>query len=103
MRLEYSPNAFADLDGILEFVSRRSPAAAVRLLDGIEATCERLVGMPRAGTMRDELAPGLRSFTHGSYVIYFCCLTEDVLRIVRVMHSARDVKPLDFRPPSRRS
>jgi plasmid stabilization system protein ParE len=40
----------------------------------------------------------LRALSHGSYVIYFVLQTEESLRIVRVMHGARDVKPIDFRP-----
>lgn len=98
MKLEFSPQAVTDLDEILQYVSRDDPHAAVRLVDGIEATCQTLVSMPRAGTVRNDLARGMRAFTHGRYVIYFLCPTEDILRIVRIMHGARDVRPTDFRP-----
>lgn len=52
--------------------------------------------MPGAGTARDDLRQGLRAFSHGSYVIFFRRKTDKVLRIVRVMHGARQFKPGDF-------
>ena len=80
------------------YVGSRNPTAALRLVDDIEATCNKLVQMPRVGTLQNELYPGLRAFSHGSYIIYFLCPTSDVRRIVRIMHGARDKKPEDFRP-----
>jgi plasmid stabilization system protein ParE len=87
MTLEFSPRAVADLQDILEFVARQNPQAAVRL-----------VTMPAVGTRRDDLAPGIRALSHGNYVIYFVAQAEAILRIVRVLHGARNVQPIDFRP-----
>src|SRR5438128_1927385 len=97
MKLEFSPEAVVDLTDILDYVGRDKPKAAVKLVDGIEATCAKLAQMSMAGTARSDLYPGLRAFSHGNYVIFFLAITSDVLRIVRIMHGARDVKPEDFR------
>ena len=98
MTLEFSPRAVADLQEILEFVARQNPQAAVRLVDRLEETCRGLVTMPAVGTRRNDLAPGIRALSHGNYVVYFVAQTETILRIVRVLHGARNVQPIDFRP-----
>ena len=42
------------------------------------------------GRARDELAPDLRSFPFGRYVIFYEPI-EDGIDVVRVLHSARDI------------
>jgi toxin ParE1/3/4 len=42
------------------------------------------------GRARGELAPDLRSFPYGRYVIFYAPI-EDGIDVVRVLHSARDV------------
>jgi toxin ParE1/3/4 len=98
MNVDFSPRAITDLESILEFIAQYNPQAAVRLIDSLEARCEGLAAFPSVGTKRDDLAPGLRALSHGNYVIYFLKETAETLRIVRVFHGARDVKPIDFRP-----
>ena len=83
---------------ILDFIGEKNPQAAVRLIDSLEERCLSFSQMPAVGTRRDDLARGLRALSHGSYVIYFVAQTEQTLRIVRIMHGARNVKPADFRP-----
>jgi plasmid stabilization system protein ParE len=48
-----------------------------------------------SGVPRDTLRPGLRLAVHGRYNIYFRT-TDTETHIVRVVHSARDVKRLSF-------
>jgi toxin ParE1/3/4 len=98
MKLAFSPWAVSDLNEILEYVARDNPQAAVRLIDRLEFACQGICSMPAVGTRRDDLAPGLRALSQGRYVVYFIPQTEELLRIVRVMHGARDVRPIDFRP-----
>ena len=42
------------------------------------------------GRARDELAPDVRSFPFGRYVIFYMPL-DDGIDVVRVLHGARDV------------
>jgi plasmid stabilization system protein ParE len=96
MKVELSEEALDDLAEILAYVSRDNPQAAARLVDGIEATCFRLGGMPGAGTIRDDLKRGLRIFSHRSYLICFRRKNNEMLRIVRVIHGARDINRIHF-------
>jgi toxin ParE1/3/4 len=45
------------------------------------------------GRSREEVAPGLRSFPFGRYVIFYEVM-PDGIAIVRVLHGARDLGPL---------
>jgi len=56
---------------------------------------ERIAHTGHAGVPRDTVRPGLRLAVHGRYNIYFR-VTEGETFIVRVVHSARDVKRLSF-------
>lgn len=52
-----------------------------------------LVRQPLIGEACDDLAPNLRYFPVGNYVIYYQP-TDDGVVIVRVVHGARDVNAL---------
>jgi toxin ParE1/3/4 len=42
------------------------------------------------GRARDELAPGVRSFPFGRYVVFYVPRNDGV-DVVRVLHGARDI------------
>ena len=45
---------------------------------------------PMMGRARDELAPGVRSFPFGRYVVFYLPL-DGGIDVVRVLHGARDI------------
>jgi toxin ParE1/3/4 len=65
---------------------------AVRYLRGLEQRFTALADNPLAGLAREDLRPpGLRSFVHGSHVIFYQPQPDGVL-IVRVLHGRQDVR-----------
>jgi toxin ParE1/3/4 len=58
MRLQLSPQATLDLADILDYVARDNPAAALKLVEGLEAACANLARSPGSGTVRSDLYPG---------------------------------------------
>ncbi|AZI37691.1 hypothetical protein NT2_06_02020 [Caenibius tardaugens NBRC 16725] len=90
MRLEFSPAANADLVEIASFIARDNVPRAVTFIDELETSCAQLVDFPHSGVARPELRVGLRSKPHESYVIFYSVL-EQVIRIERILHGARDV------------
>ena len=48
---------------------------------------------PLAGRRQDELSQGLRSFPVGKYVIFYKAIDVSI-RIVRVLHGARNIPEL---------
>ena len=84
-----SRQAHADLDAIWDYVAQRNVQAADRLIKKIAKKYDTLSLFPEIGTAYEELAPRLRGFVVGKYVIYYRPL-ENGVEIIRVLHGARD-------------
>ena len=91
MRIEFSPLAQTDLEAIGDYIEQDSPGNAIRFIEALRSQCQRLARAPMAYVARPELAEGLRSCAYGRYVIFFRP-GADLIRIERVLHSARDVR-----------
>ena len=93
MQWSLSPEAFKDLDAILAYVEEKSasPRVANKLLEDFEKAFCDLAGMPRMGRIRKQLTgPSLRWWRVHRYLIVYDPETKP-LRIVRVIHGARDL------------
>lgn len=88
-----TPRARRDLAEIWEFTAPRNPWAADELLRTIQVKAELLARSPHLGRHRDELAPGLRSFPVGRYILFYR-QTEGGIEVIRVLHGARDLDDL---------
>lgn len=85
------PRARDDLAEIWDYIADDSIERADAFIDRIDATLTLLARQPMLGRARGELAPDLRSYPIGRYVIFYEPLAEGVA-IVRVLHSARDIE-----------
>jgi toxin ParE1/3/4 len=92
-RVRFLPEARADLHQIWDYIAEDDVEAATRLVDLVEEKCTLLVRLPDIGRVRDELAPGLRSFPVGKYVIFYRC-AKGGIEIVRVLSGWRDIPAL---------
>ncbi len=75
------------------FVAQDNPSAADKLLMGMNDQICRLAHTPRMGRSRNEVRRGLHSFSVAKYVIFYT-IEEGGIMIIRVLHSARDVKSM---------
>ena len=73
-RLIRSARAEEDLIEIWMYIAADNPAAADRLLDRIEAKCQMLADNPGLGQPRPDIAPDLRYFLVGRYLILYRAL-----------------------------
>jgi len=87
------PQAEADLDEIWLHIAQDDPNSADRFIDLIEERCRLLAENPLMGRSRPELAPGLRSFPVGNYIIFYNPI-EGGIEIVRVVSGARNIDAL---------
>jgi toxin ParE1/3/4 len=89
----HSPEAEAELDDIWYYVATESSSIEVaeRLLDSIDDQFALLSKHPLLGRSRDDLRPGLRSITVGSYVVLCRVQHEDVV-ILHVFQGRRDIR-----------
>ena len=67
--------------------------AADRLLDRLDAACNTLASHPLLGPARSDIAPGLRYFIVGAYLILYQRAGEDI-EIVRFVHGTRNLPDL---------
>lgn len=80
-----------DLDEVWFYIALDNVAAADNLLDHIDSSCQLLAMQPQAGRLRPELAPELRSFPVGRYVVFYRPRNGGI-EVVRILHSARDIE-----------
>lgn len=90
-KLFITPLARGDLLEIRRYLAEQSPTAAEIVGRAFERAFERLVDSPSLGHARTDLAPEPYRFylVHSYYVVYR--IRDDTLRVVRVLHSSRDV------------
>jgi toxin ParE1/3/4 len=75
------------------YIAADNPDAADRLLDEMDETLRLLAGAPGLGRVRDDIAPGLRYFPIGNYLILYEAL-PDGITVVRLVHGARQLARL---------
>jgi toxin ParE1/3/4 len=85
------PLAEADLDEIWDYIVEDSPERASNFLRKLYAKMQTLATNPNIGRKRNKLLPGLRSFPHGNYVIFYLPM-ENGIEIVRVLQGSRDIE-----------
>lgn len=90
------PLAETDILEVWDYIADDSLAAADRWVDRLDEQFRVLATQPMMGRARDELAPGVRSFTFERYVIFYVPL-DDGIDVVRVLHGARDIDAV-FKP-----
>lgn len=93
MHYRLLPRARADLDGIADYISQDNPHAALRMHARFIATFESLSAQPRMGVELLDIKKGLRYFPVKPYLIFYQ-IDDEVLSIVRVLHSAREWQEL---------
>ncbi len=78
-----------DVAGIWETIAAaRDERTADRMNRRIFASCRSKAQFPETGQLREEIAPGLRSFVVRPYVIFFRPDGESIL-VLRILHGRR--------------
>jgi len=83
-----------DYDDIWYYIALRDVAAADRLSLHLDATLQTIVTAPQIGRNVEELAPNLRCFPVGNYLIFYRPFSNGI-ELIRLLHGARDITP-DF-------
>ena len=92
MASRVSRNVEAELDDIWLYIATESGSTDVadRIIGSITDHLLLLSKHPYLGRRRDDLRPGLRSLTVGSYVVIYRVEGSSV-RILHVLHGRRDI------------
>lgn len=86
--MTWTKQAEEDLIEIWLYIAEDNPTAANQQLDVLDAKSTLLAEHPRLGPTRPDIAPNLRYFPVGSYLLLYRILSNGV-EIVRVVHGAR--------------
>ena len=91
--------AEVDLLEHLDYIAVNNPDAALRFVDTVEQAFARLSEMPEIGDLRAFANPrlaGVRVWPVPKFSRYliFYQVTQDSIRILRVLHGARDIPSL---------
>ena len=84
------PRAAEDIAAVWDFIADDNPDAADHWVDQLDTQLRLLATQPLMGRARDELAPGIRSFPFGRYLVFYRPI-GDGIDVVRVLHGTRDV------------
>ena len=84
-----TPAAEQDLDAILARLNTSSPEKAEAFAALVNARCAVVAAQPKMGRLREEFAPGLRSFVIDRCVFYYQ-ITDGGISIIRIIHGSQD-------------
>src|SRR4051812_48588792 len=90
-RIFRSESAKRDATAIWVSIAERNIKAADDLTADFEAALRTIAMFPGAGTSREELGTGLRSYPVGNYLLIFRRARRGV-ELVRIVHGARDLR-----------
>lgn len=94
-QLIFRPLAEQDLDEIWFYIAQDNVDAADRTLDLLRDKGLILAKSPMIGRARTELAPSLRSFPVGNYLIFYRPI-ESGIEVIRVLHGSQDLNSIEF-------
>lgn len=100
-RIEYSPRALKDLDGIWDYIEKElcNPSAAQNTVEGIMDKIDILMSFPEAGAkleFENGLNSGYRYVSFKNYIAFYRFGSDDIVYIDRVVYSGRDCMRILF-------
>jgi toxin ParE1/3/4 len=94
-RLIRTARAEEDLIEIWLYIAVDNPLAADKFVDQIDAKCQMLADSPGIGPARPDIAPDLRYFPIGRYLILYREISGGI-EVVRVVHGARHLPDIQL-------
>ena len=95
LRLVKAPRAEADLIDIWLYVAEDQPINADRLLDRLNDAALLIADTPEMEVDRSVLSTDLKSFPVDNYIVFYR-VKPDVLELVRVLSSSRDISSVGW-------
>jgi toxin ParE1/3/4 len=93
MLLSWTPEAIQDREDIYDYIEANNPAAALALDELLSKSAGRLIDHPGLG--KPGRVNGTRELvTHQNYILVYDTV-GDMVRVLRVLHAARQWPPSD--------
>jgi toxin ParE1/3/4 len=88
-----APAAVRDLSAITDYIAAENLTAALGFYDEIDSLLSMIAEYPEMGEAVEHLAPRLRRFMLGNYLLFYRHV-DDEIELIRVLHGARDIDRL---------
>jgi plasmid stabilization system protein ParE len=88
MRVRYTSRAFADREGIFEYLRERSPGGARRVMASIRDAARLLGEHPYSGYKTNDPEVRVKFLVHYPYKIFYR-VRNDVVEIAHIRHTSR--------------
>jgi toxin ParE1/3/4 len=96
----FRPEAEADLFALYRYIAENSgDTRAAEYVERIVTTCMNLADFPLRGTLRNDLAPGIRITGFERRATIAFRVEDDTVRIVRVFYAGRDFEAALYQDP----
>ena len=92
MRLYWTPEAIDDRRSIYDYIEADNPSAALALDELFSETATRLIDHPGLGRI-GRVAGTRELVAHQNYILIYNTTANDQVRILRVLHAARQWPP----------
>ncbi|MBO1027460.1 MULTISPECIES: type II toxin-antitoxin system RelE/ParE family toxin [Brucella] len=89
MKLTWSAFALSDRDAIFTFIEAENPSSAIMVDERIVAAARRLVDFPASGRV-GRIAGTRELVINGTPYVAAYAVTQSAVRILRVLHGARE-------------
>jgi len=87
MELFWTPEAIQDRDGIYDYIAADNPSAALDLDELLSKKAARMVDHPGLGRL-GRLQGTRELVAHRNYILIYD-VADDLVRVLRVLHAAR--------------
>lgn len=96
VRILRRPRAVSDAESLADWIAKDSLPAALRFLENVEATLERLADFPSSGSPYQIDVPALAGLRFKRVVgfpkhIVFYLEHSTAIEVIRILHGARDI------------
>ena len=91
VKIEYTPQATADVESILAYINERNPAGAAKVSEAIRSTVRTIEWSPNCGTNTDT--PNIQRYplTKYPYAIFYTFLeAQNTIRLITIRHTSRN-------------
>ena len=93
VKIVWSKTALLDLKNIYDYIAKDSKLYAIRLIERIIAAVDQLENFPYSGRIIPEKNDEFfREIILGNYRIFYKIISQNKISILRIHHSAKNVK-----------
>jgi toxin ParE1/3/4 len=89
MKVRYRLRALADIDGIREYLEKRSPSGAFNVVKAIHASIRSIADQPYGSQRTDDPLIRMKVARPYRYKIFYSVVDDATIEILHIRHTSR--------------